>query len=138
MVLEGVISGLGVNELMAIGQPEDLVPYLEIYYFRAAGPEETAIEYTDAALTPPDGLVPYRSGYTLGTIRTEWEQWPAEDRQAFIEFLADPSFSEYLYSLFTYVARYKRTLCDHGLSAARTRRRDTGSHPLPPGNKHDT
>lgn len=134
-LLEAVAAGFRVNELMSINKPERLSSYLDLYYFRPAEPGETAVEYTDAALTPPDGFIPYRSGHTLASIHTEWDHWPAEDRQAFVEFLGEPRFSDYLNSLFKYIEEYKRTLRESGPFAARVQTHwwDAGCHPLQPG-----
>lgn len=134
-LLETVATGFRVHELMAIDEPAHLSPYLDVYYFRPAGPDDNTIEYTDAALTPPDGLVPYSSGHTLATIHKEWEQWPAEDRQAFVEFLGEPRFNDYLNSLFKYIEEYKQTLRDSGPFATQVQAHwwDADIHPLQPG-----
>lgn len=118
-LLETAANGFRVHELMSIDEPTHLLPYLDIYYFRPAAPDDNAIEYTDAALTPPHGLVPISSGHKLATIHTEWEQWLAEDRQGFVNYLDEPRFSDYLNSLFKYIEIYKLTLRYSGTFAAR-------------------
>jgi len=134
-LLETVAAGFRVHELMSIKEPEHLSPYLDIYYFRPATPDDPAIEYTDAALTPPDGFTPCRTGHTLATLHQAWEQWPADDRQAFVDFLSEPRFSDYLNELFDYVERYKQIIRDSGPFAARVQAHwwDASCHPLQSG-----
>jgi len=139
-LLEAVMTGFRIHELMSIQAPEHLSPYLDIYYFRPAESNDPAVEYTDAALTPPDGLVPYKSGHTLATLYTGWQQWPAEDRQAFVDFMAEPRFSDYLNSLFAYIEDYKQAIRDNGPFTARVQAHwwDTGIHPLQPDRPHES
>jgi len=137
-LLESVTDGFRIHELMAIETPEDLSRYLEIYYFRPCGEDEEATEYTEASLTPPDGMIPYRSGQTLKTISGEWSRWPDEDRQAFVDFLNEPRFRDYLNDLFDYVEEFRQTIRDSGPFAARVQAHwwDAGCHPLQPGNEN--
>lgn len=136
-LLESVATGFRIHELMSIQAPEHLSPYLDIYYFRPADANDPAIEYTDAALTPPDGFSPYKSGHTLATLHADWQTWTADDRQAFVEFLAEPRFNDYLNNLFTFIERYKQNLHDSRPFASRVPAHGLGAgiYPRQPDNE---
>jgi hypothetical protein len=127
-------NGFRVHELMAIEKPEHLLPFVNVIYFK---PSKDAMIYDnhEKSAKMPEGWQPYQSGFTLLTIRDELEQWPAEDRQAFAEFLSGAYYQDYLQSLLQDVEKVKSALLAEGPAIARVQAWwwKEGIHPLQPG-----
>ncbi len=126
-------GGFRVHELMAIEKPADLLPYLNVLYFK---PTDDAVthDYHEKSAKIPDGWQPYQSGFTVVTIRKELKKWPVEDQRAFAEFLTGEFCQGYLQSMLQNVEMIKAALLEAGPHVARVQAWwwKLGIHPLQP------
>lgn len=88
-VIRSADSGAGVHHLMAINTPEDMPRVLEIVYFVPLAPGESAMADTETASLPP-GMKRQPTGVRLDQSDVLMAQWPAQDREAFADFLREP------------------------------------------------
>ena len=124
-------GGFRVHELMAIEKSVELLPYVNVLYFKPAG-EAVTHDYHEKSGKIPAGWRPYQSGFTLVSIREEVKQWPAEDQLAFAEFLTGAFCQGYLHSMLRDVEKIKSALLEGGPHVARTQAWwwKLGIHPL--------
>lgn len=126
--------GFRVHELMSIESSEQLMNYIDVIFFKAAGTDYKQPQTARGSNAPPEGLVPYRSGYTVISIQDKLGEWIKEDRAAFLDFISDPRTQEYFNQLLIELEKYKQRLFKHGNLVTRIQIGwwKTGCHPLQP------
>ncbi len=110
-ILEEAFSGIKVHELMSINKHEDLFKYVEVLYFRIQSEDEEREErYFSFSLVPPEGLMPYSSGYNLITIQEELKNWEYCDQKAFIDFLNSKRTEHFFHEIISMVQQCQEQL----------------------------
>ena len=120
-----------ITRLLQIEAVVDLSPYIDVMFFSEVA-EAPAQETAPGGQPIPPGLEPYASGYTLATIREAVSDWPADDQQAFADYIASNRVQDLLSALLEKVIQVKHQLGRDGDFTLRLKALmwETGCHPV--------
>ena len=125
-----------VHQLMDIESVDDLLPFVDVIYFRDQDTsEDWSKRMHEGADQLPPRLEPYPSGFNLLSIPDELVNWSAEDQAAFQVFVDRARSSGFLDEMLARVQEYKKDVAENGHKLARLLAAwwRAGVHPLQPG-----
>lgn len=109
-LIEKYVNSPYGHHLMQIEHLGHLFDHVDVHFFRPRADAGVATQYAETSNLPPEQLEPYRSGYTLRTIKELYDTWPANDQLAFDAFLDQPRTRAFLQQYLDEVARAKQHL----------------------------
>lgn len=127
-----------ITRLLQIEMVADLSNHVDVMFFRAS--VEAPTQEAAASGQPlPSALEPYASGYTLASIGTVSAGWPADDQEAFADYLASDPVQGFLLALLKEVgdAKYRLGREGDGMQRLQALMWETDCHPLQDENADD-
>ena len=109
-VVKDAVEGLGTHRLMVLESFGDLFEHIRVLYFKSTTREDNQKILSKFSLPLPEDLEPYDSGFSLLSIKSEFDTWDEADKTAFLDFLNSDRTDKFLNSILEEIQFHQKSL----------------------------